>query len=271
VKPPLVSAILPFSNTVRLNLVRKAVNHFIRQNYTPYELVVVNGTDTDVLTNESMNTEGMRGQGCNLMEIRVPSGLNASSMRNHGIRASHGDWIIPLDDDDWCHPERVIFQMAHRRGSNPVLLRHQLRVDVSPAMSADMEEAKFKPLLYLLDKPASGVPSTILFPREASLSGDLWLYDESLNTGEHEELLARFKQQGADPVVANNAHNTFVAGMQWPLMSVAVYHGLNELTFDQFFAGMPKPIDRSVVPPGLVGSDIAQLRAVMEAYNFRTT
>ena len=43
-KPPLVSAILPFSNEVRLNLVRKAVNNFIRQNYTPYELVVVNLT-----------------------------------------------------------------------------------------------------------------------------------------------------------------------------------------------------------------------------------
>ena len=73
------------------------------------------------------------------------------------------------------------------------------------------------------------------------------------------------------PVVCNNAHNTFVAGMQWPILSIAVFHGMNEMSFDQFFAGMPRPVDRSVVPPGLVTSDISQLRAVLESYNFRIT
>lgn len=272
-RPPLVSAILPFFSSNRINLVRKTVNQFIRQNYTPYELVIVNSTDIDVLTNESMNTEGMRSQGCSLLEIRAPAGLNAAAMRNCGIRAAHGDWIIPIDDDDWCHPERVLFQMAHRLDRRPVLLRHQLRIDVSPAVTASATEDSFKPLLYLADSPTEGVPATILFPRTVSpgsLNGELWLYDETLDTGEHKELIARFKQREAGPVVVNNAHNTFVAGMQWPMLSVAVYHGLNQLTFDQFFSGMPKPIDRNVIPPGLVAADIVQLRSVMEAYNFRT-
>jgi len=274
-KPPLVSAILPFSNEVRLNLVRKAVNHFIRQNYTPYELVVVNGTPVDVLTNESMNTESMRAQGCNLAEIRVPEGLNAAAMRNHGIRAAHGEWIVPIDDDDWCHPERILFQMAHRHGPRPVTLRHQLRVDVSPIkeLAGDFETARFKPLLHLVDKAERGVASTMLFPRQVNgaSNGISWLYDESLNTGEHDELLARVAEEEGGVVVADNSHNTFVAGMQWPLMSIAVYHGMNELPFDRFFEGMPRPIDRNVVPPGLVPADITQLRAVMESYNFRTT
>jgi len=261
-----VSAILPFSNEVRLNLVRKAVNNFIRQNYTPYELVVVNGTPVDVLTNESMNTESMRSQGCNLMEIRVPEGLNAAAMRNHGIQAAHGEWIVPIDDDDWCHPERILFQMAHRHGPRPVTLRHQLRVDVSPMkeLAGDFETARFKPLLHLVDKAERGVASTMLFPRLE------WYYDEDLNTGEHEELFARIAHADGH-VVADNSHNTFVAGMQWPLLSVAVYHGMNELSFEQFFEGMPRPIDRNMVPPGLVPADITQLRAVMESYNFRTT
>ena len=271
-KPPLVSAILPFSAPARLNLGRKAVNNFIRQNYTPYELVVVNGTDVDVLTNEAMNTEGMRAQGCNLMEIRVPAGLNAAAMRNHGILAAHGEWVVPIDDDDWCHPERILFQMAHRHGSCPVTLRHQLRVDVSPLLtSPDAEELKFKPLLHLVDSPERGVASTVLFPRQVGVKADgtPWLYDESINTGEHDELIARIAEEEGGVVVANNSHNTFVAGMQWPILSIAVYHGMNELSFDQFFAGMPKPIDRSVVPPGLVKGDIEQLRSVMESYNFR--
>ena len=99
-KPPLVSAVLIFSDSARTNLARKAVNHFIRQNYTPYELLVVNSTDVDVLTNDNMATEEMREQGCNLVEIRAPRGLNAAAMRNHGIRAAKGEWIFPIDDDD---------------------------------------------------------------------------------------------------------------------------------------------------------------------------
>lgn len=269
--PPLVSAVLPFSNPIRLSLVRKAVNNFIRQNYTPYELVVVNGTDTDVLTNEDMNTEDMRAQGCNLLEIRVPPGLNAATMRNHGIRAAHGEWIVPIDDDDWCHPERILFQMAHRRGMRPVTLRHQLRVDVSPMQEVLQTTGRFKPLLYLVDKPAEGVASTMLFPRQVGgrADGTLWLYDESINTGEHGELIARVAEEEGGVVVANNSHNTFVAGMQWPILSIAVYHGMNELSFDQFFEGIPRPIDRSVIPAGIVGADIQQLKAVMESYNFR--
>lgn len=271
-KPPLVSAVLIFSDASRTNLARKAVNNFIRQNYTPYELLVVNSTDVDVLTNDNMATEEMREQGCNLVEIRAPRGLNAAAMRNHGIRAAKGEWIFPIDDDDWCHPTRLMFQMAHRSGNRPVLLRHQLRVDVSPLRGIDRQEGgSFKPFLYLADKPVNGVSSTILFPRQVggASNGISWFYDESINTGEHDELLARVAEEEGGVVVADNSHNTFVTGMHWPILSIAVYHGMNELTFDKFFDGMPRPVDRNIVPPGLVAEDVDQLKRVLAGYNFK--
>lgn len=271
-KPPLVTAVLPFSNPLRLNLARKAVNNFIRQNYTPYELIIVNNTDVDVLTNDNMATEAMREQGCNLVEIRAPRDLNASAMRNHGIRAAKGEWIFPIDDDDWCHPSRLMFQMAHRSGARPVVLRHQLRVDVSPLREIDRQAGgSFKPLLHLVDKPANGVASTILFPRQVgeASNGISWLYDESINTGEHDELLARVAEEEGGVVVVDNSHNTFVTGMHWPILSIAVYHGMNELSFDKFFDGMHVPTDRNIVPPGLLASDVDQLRVVLASYNFQ--
>lgn len=271
-KPPLVTAILPFFNPLRINLARKAVNNFIRQNYTPYELIIVNNTDVDVLTNDNMATEAMREQGCNLVEIRAPRDLNAAAMRNHGILSAHGDWIMPVDDDDWFHPSRLMYQMAHRSGTMPVVLRHQLRVDVSPLREIDRQAGgSFKPLLYLVDKPANGVASTMLFPRQegGAPNGISWLYDESLNIGEHEELLARISEEEGGHIVADNSHNTFVTGMHWPILSIAVYHGMNELSFDRFFDGMPGPIDRNIVPPGLVASDVDQLRVVLASYNFQ--
>lgn len=270
-KPPLVSAILPFGDPRRLNLARKAVNNFIRQHYTPYELVVVNGTDTDVLTNAEMDTEGFRAVGCRVMEIRVPAGLNAATMRNRGIEAAHGDWIFPIDDDDWCHPQRLTFQMAHRIDDHPCLLKYQLRVDISTSLkqaAEDHPEGAAKPLLHLLGLD-EGIPSTILFPRLINADGELWLYDEAMNIGEHDELLARMKRGGAAPVVCDNMHNPFVQGMQWPLMSIAMFHTSNELTHEQFFQKLPRPIDRNVVPTGLRQSDMDQLRVVLQSYNFR--
>ncbi len=271
-KPPLVSAILPFTNSLRLNLARKAVNQFIRQNYTPYELVIVNNTEVDVLTNSDMTTEGIREQGCNLVEIRAPQGLNAAAMRNCGILVARGNWIMPIDDDDWFHPSRLMYQMAHRSGHKPVVLRHQLRVDVSPLRNIDRDlGGSFKPLLHLADSPAHGIASTILFPRQVNgdSNGISWLYDESINVGEHDELLARIAEEEGGHVVVDNSHNTFVTGMHWPILSIAVYHGMNELTFDRFFEGMPQPVDRNMVPPGLVNSDMDQLRIVLSSYNFR--
>lgn len=270
-KSPLVSAILPFSDPRRLNLTRKTVNNFIRQHYTPYELVIVNGTDTDVLTNQEMNTDGFREAGCQVLEIRAPQGLNAAAMRNRGILAAHGDWVFPIDDDDWCHPQRLLYQMAHRVDDHPCMLKYQLRVDISPSLrqsADDHPEGAFKPLLHLLCLEG-GIPSTILFPRLINADGEPWLYDEELNIGEHDELLARMKQDGVAPVVCDNMHNTFVNGMQWPIFSIAMFHTSNELTREQFFQKLPRPIDHSIVPVGLRQSDMDQLRVVLQSYNFR--
>ena len=130
----------------------------------------------------------------------------------------------------------------------------QLRVDVSPMQEVLQTTGRFKPLLYLVDKPAEGVASTMLFPRQVGgrADGTSWLYDESINTGEHGELIARVAEEEGGVVVANNSHNTFVAGMQWPILSIAVYHGMNELSFDQFFEGYRGRLTGVLFLPGLL-------------------
>ena len=269
-KAPLVSGILTFANPQRLNLARKAVNNFIRQHYTPYELIVVNGTDLDVLTNEEMNADYFQEAGCSVREIKVEAGKNAAVMKNLGIEVAKGEWIIPIDDDDWFHPQRLIFQMAHRQVGRACLLKYQLRVDVSLSLLAsesNEEETLTKPLLQLL-KTEMGVASTIMFPR-LKPDGTIWIYDGHLTTGEHAELIARMSGKGLTPVVVDNSHTPFVQGMQWPLLSIAIYHAGNELTHEQFFHNLPLPVDRSAIPLGLTNGDITQLGAVLQSYNFK--
>ncbi len=263
---PLVSAVLPFANPRRLNLVRKAVNQFIRQHYTPYELIVVNGTESRVLTNDAMDTDAMRSAGCRILEVHVSPNQNAAAMRNHGLRAASGEWAICIDDDDYFHPDRLLYQMAHRRDGQICLLRCQLRVNVAPALMPPRESelTPTRPLLALVSDPA-GIPCTMLFPR-VQADGTVWQFKESCNTGEFEELLGLMTSYGVDRVVCDNVHNPFVQERHWPLLSVAIYHGGNELTLEDFFPDQPSAA--GVVPPGLNWADLEQLKVVLQSYNF---
>lgn len=269
--PPLVSCILPFADPFRINLARKTVNNFIHQHYAPYELIIVNGTDARVLTNSDMDAEDVRATGCSVREVQTSAGYNAATMRNIGLSHAKGEWVLCVDDDDYCHPTRVMYQMAHRRTAEPCLLQYQLRVDISQALrgsKAELGDIPIRPLLHLL-KMDGGIPDTMLFPRVDPDTGTAWTFDESLTTGEHAELLARMQQQGRAGVVCDNMHSLLHTKLGWPLLSVAVYHGLNTLPYAQFFARMDPLSDRNAVPVGLNPSDMEQLKVVLQSYNFR--
>lgn len=269
VAAPLVSAVLTFANPRRLNLARKVVNQFVRQHYTPYELVIVNGTDSRVLTNDNMDTDFMREAGCQVLEVHVPSGLNSASMKNLGLRSASGEWAVCIDDDDYFHPGRLLYQMAHRRDGHVCLLRCQLRVNVSDALTiADADDVNLTPLrpLLALVNEADGVPNTAVFPR-LKADGTPWQFNSDLNTGEYEDLLTAMNQQGLNRVVCDNLHNPFVQGMHWPILSIAMYHGGNELTRDQFFPEK-HTVDRGAVPFGMNSQDLDHLKVVLQSYNF---
>jgi hypothetical protein len=121
------------------------------------------------------------------------------------------------------------------------------------------EEAQ-RPLLHLLNL-AAGVPSTLLFPR-LNTAENLNLYRGELNVGEHDELLSRL----SEPVVCDNMHTPFNQNLGLPLLSTAIYHGNNELTYRDFFANAAS--NTAEVPKGLLQADIEQLKAMLISYNF---
>jgi hypothetical protein len=117
------------------------------------------------------------------------------------------------------------------------------------------------PKLHLLGLQ-EGIASTALFPR-LDCNGKPWLFDESLNVEEHEELIARIRQQVGCSVFINQ-HTPFNSTSSLPLLSVAVYHGGNELTHQQFFE---QPNVKSTV--GLNQGDIEFLKTILRSYNFQ--
>ena len=267
--PPLVSCILTVYNSARIALARKTVNNFIRQHYLPYELLIVNSAGQPVLTNDNMNTEELITAGCHVREVTTTAVLNSAGMKNIGLSEAKGDWVICIDDDDYFHPMRLMYQMAHRTDS-ACMLKYQLRMDISQAVQVSAGEMlsnqTIKPLLHLL-KMDAGIPCTMLFPR-LDPNGAPWKFNENLNTGEYAELLARMRQIG-DPVVCNNMHNVFNSGLQWPMLSLAVYHGSNELSYEDFFAKFDLLANPNGVPIGINPEDIEHLKVVLYSYNFQ--
>lgn len=259
---PLVSAVLTCVSSNRLNLARKAVNNFIKQLYTPFELLVVNGTGQPILTNDKLTTQADRLAGTYIREIPVGPGLNAAAMRNVGLNAATGDWVICLDDDDYCHPHRILYQMAHRQEGRPCLLQYQLRVDLSKALKAASNAEPLQPDLHLLKK-TNGISCTALFPR-LNAAGDPWLFNESLNIGEYDDLIAYMISKGCMPVVCNNSNTATLSNVGFPLLSVAMYHGLNELQPHQFFES--SDVDKNI--DGLTLHDIEFLKLILSLYDF---
>ncbi len=268
---PLVSCVLTVHDDARVNLARKAVNNFIRQHYAPYQLIVVNSCSQSILTNDSMSDEPVLKSGCTSVECYAEPGLNPAQMKNLGLCVAAGDWVICIDDDDYFHPTRLLYQMAHRVENAPCLLKYQLRLDISPALTNNENFIyAVQPLLHL-QKINTGIPSTMLFPR-LNANKEPWLFNHEIEINEYEELLARMLQHNPEYVACDNMHNVFNNGLHWPLLSVAIYHGNNQLTYNQFFSDKANKSDSfDGVPEGINQNDIEHLKYILQMYNFKVS
>ncbi len=121
-KAPLVTAVMITGKSPgREPLARLAVKSFLDQTYRRRELVIINHGEYALKIGHPI-----------IREIMVPERKTLGDLRNLGLDEAKGEWIIQWDDDDYHHPHRILYQMAHRRDNweTAVLLRKQIRVDM---------------------------------------------------------------------------------------------------------------------------------------------
>ncbi len=234
VQPPLVVAMLVVADVNRLRFAQAAVNNFFRQTYTNKHLVVVNGVDPATYPAEEKLPDGTTVQLTPaqrdarttvttrehpwLTEVRVPAGMTVGAMRNRAMTRmpQSAGWVTIWDDDNFAHPHRIAFQMAHRVGDAPVMLRSEVRVDVVNAVACRASN------------PA-GIHSTLLFP-----ATDIQTPFPD-QTG-YEDAAFWIKNWGGKQVVVPNAE-TFPG----TVMQVAFWHGRNVTTRQQFLGEYADP------------------------------
>ncbi|HLP75745.1 MAG TPA: glycosyltransferase, partial [Candidatus Paceibacterota bacterium] len=105
---PLVSVIVPTYN--RPDWLGETLKSILAQTYREFEIIVVNDAGPDVRhVIEPLNAEGR----VRLINHERNKGL--AGARNTGVRASRGDYIAYLDDDDIYYPQHLATLVAHAK------------------------------------------------------------------------------------------------------------------------------------------------------------
>lgn len=99
---PKVSVYIPTHN--RVLLLERALKSVINQTYKNIEIIVCNDASTDS-TREYIDT--ISRQHSNLIVLHNETGLGAPASRNRCIKASSGQFVTGLDDDDYFDPTRI--------------------------------------------------------------------------------------------------------------------------------------------------------------------
>ena len=227
--PPLVTCILVIAHEGRINLARQAVNQFVMQTYTNKELVIINATDKQVLT------QSWPG----IQEIASPS-ASIGALRNKALKVANGEWIKLWDDDDISNPLLLSYMMGARRAGHANLLQYQVRTNIvlNNAFAFHRE---------------SGIPATMLFPNEADLSF------EDISAGEDTAFwIANFANR--TNAIKNDHEHTI-------LLSVAVWHGKNATTAESFMDGNTEPAQAGQIL--LTSKVTESFIKVMQDYGFK--
>jgi hypothetical protein len=155
--PLVVAVMITGKNPKRIPLARASIAAFQEQVYANRQLLIIN-TGLDRLT----DAEPAPAQ---IHEMHNPQQgmLSLGALRNVAL-----DWIaaqrppdtlvIQWDDDDWHHPQRIAFQVAHAElyaYQRPVTLRYQIRCDLRTGVA----------FVHTGDEPQWGIHGTILHPQ----------------------------------------------------------------------------------------------------------
>ena len=187
----MVSAIITTHN--RLDLLKRAINSVLTQTYRDIECIVVSDASTDGTADYCKNLEGVV-----FIEIPAEDSKGGNYARNVGIKASHGEYIAMLDDDDAWFPTKIEKQVALIQEKKCGLVYCKRRFEI---VSPENEEIEYSDSLSNFDGDLSNfiltrifiTTSCILFSKE--LIQEVGLFDEELRYWQEYELTIRMAQR----------------------------------------------------------------------------
>jgi glycosyltransferase domain-containing protein len=107
---PKVSVIIPTYN--RPQLVKRAIESVLKQTYQNFEIIIIDGSpnnETERVVQQYLNDSRIRYfHEPDVHTNTVKDRTNIAKARNKAIKLARGEYIAPLDDDDfWCDERKL--------------------------------------------------------------------------------------------------------------------------------------------------------------------
>ncbi|MGK7911230.1 MAG: glycosyltransferase family 2 protein [Synechococcus sp.] len=99
---PRVSVIIPTYNVEEY--IGRAIESALNQSIADIEVIVVDDASTDGTLSI---VKGFAERDPRVIAIACSENAGAAAARNLGFDAANGEWICPLDADDWFSPNRL--------------------------------------------------------------------------------------------------------------------------------------------------------------------
>lgn len=182
-KNPKVSVIIPTYN--RGWILREAIDSVLAQDYTDYELIVVDDGSTD-------NTREILGSyGRDIIVLRQPN-QGVSAARNRGIAESCAQLVALLDSDDLWLPQKLTRQLAFFQSNPDAMICQTEETWVRNGVRVNPKKRHHK-LSGLIFEPSLALclvsPSAVMIRK--TLFDTVGLFDESLPACEDYDLWLR--------------------------------------------------------------------------------
>ncbi len=99
----LVSVIVPCYNSGKT--IKKTINSIKKQTWKNLEIIIVDDGSDELFTLDQLNE-------FNGVKVLKQNNLGLSAARNNGIKSSKGNYILPLDADDWLEPNAIASMLS---------------------------------------------------------------------------------------------------------------------------------------------------------------
>jgi len=167
---PLVSVIVPCYNSG--NTLSRTIDSVTRQTWENIEIIIINDGSTDRSTIELLGYLSTKPK----IIVHSQSNKGLASARNSGIRISKGEFILPLDSDDWLDDNaiKLMLDSANQNNRNSIVFSN-IKLE---GEKVGVKETYCNPFEQLF---SNQLPYCMLFPK--SVFNEISGYDESFLFG----------------------------------------------------------------------------------------
>lgn len=183
---PKVSVIIPTYK--RSDMLKRAIDSVLAQSYDNIEIIVIDdnnpSTNFRQITESRMQEyEGIK----NVIYLKHEKNKNGSAARNTGIKASTGDFVTFLDDDDYYYKDKVSKEVEYLEKYANFDAVYCWREDKFGKTCGKYDGNLTE--LMLLNKFMPGTP-TLMFRRK--VFSEIGLFDENFMRHQEVEFLLRY-------------------------------------------------------------------------------